>query len=349
MGFNKIVRSRGFRNMMSKLYGWGAALVILGALFKINHYPGADIMLAVGLGTEALIFFFSAFEPPHVEPDWSLVYPQLSHMYHGGAIAAGAGVVRHFQVPGSSPTQELDKMLSDAKVGPELIQSLGDGLRRLSESTSKLSNLGTAAVASEEFVSSMKNAAVNVERLAASSKKQSDLLEQESQATTDLVDTVRSVSQKAAELGSTYTQASQAIRADVNATATFTEAVKNAANSANDLAARYSKSAEQISKSSEMLDMSKLDSDALNQQLIKITGSLSSLNTMYELQLQHLQHQVESGGKLSASVNHYMSNMSQTSENMNKYKEELDSLTRRIAALNSVYGNMLAAMNVSAK
>ncbi len=61
MGIDSIVRSKGFKNFMTKLYGLGAAVVILGALFKINHYPGADIMLIVGLLTEAFIFFFSAF------------------------------------------------------------------------------------------------------------------------------------------------------------------------------------------------------------------------------------------------------------------------------------------------
>ena len=77
-----LVRSKKFKNFMSKLYGWGASVVIVGALFKINHYPGANTMLIIGLSTEALIFFFSAFEPPHVEPDWSLVYPELAGMYH---------------------------------------------------------------------------------------------------------------------------------------------------------------------------------------------------------------------------------------------------------------------------
>ena len=77
MGLFDFTKTRRYRNFMAKLYGWGASVVLLGALFKINHYPGADIMLIIGLGTEAIIFFFSAFEPPHVEPDWSLVYPEL--------------------------------------------------------------------------------------------------------------------------------------------------------------------------------------------------------------------------------------------------------------------------------
>ena len=90
---------------MSKLYGWGAAVVILGALFKINHYQGADIMLIVGLGTESLIFFFSAFEPPHVEPDWSLVYPELAGMYHGVNVELTEGVERK----GGGLSGDLDK------------------------------------------------------------------------------------------------------------------------------------------------------------------------------------------------------------------------------------------------
>ena len=63
---------------MSKLYGWGAAIVIVGALFKIEHWEGASEMLIIGLGTEAFIFFMSAFEPPHKEPKWELVYPELA-------------------------------------------------------------------------------------------------------------------------------------------------------------------------------------------------------------------------------------------------------------------------------
>ena len=75
-----ITESRWYKVMMPKLYGLGAAIVILGALFKIEHLPGASIMLILGLGTEAVIFFFSAFETPKEEPDWSLVYPELAHM-----------------------------------------------------------------------------------------------------------------------------------------------------------------------------------------------------------------------------------------------------------------------------
>jgi gliding motility-associated protein GldL len=70
-----------FSTIMPKVYGIGAAVVIVGAMFKLLHYPGAEIMLGVGLSTEAIIFFLSAFEPKKAEPDWTKVYPELAEDY----------------------------------------------------------------------------------------------------------------------------------------------------------------------------------------------------------------------------------------------------------------------------
>jgi gliding motility-associated protein GldL len=72
-----------FKTIMPKVYGIGAAVVIVGALFKILHLPGADEMLMIGLLTEAAIFFLSAFEPPHKETDWTKVYPELAEDFEG--------------------------------------------------------------------------------------------------------------------------------------------------------------------------------------------------------------------------------------------------------------------------
>ncbi|HIA36404.1 MAG TPA: gliding motility protein GldL, partial [Flavobacteriales bacterium] len=74
MGVAEVMQSPRGKIFMTYLYGWGASVVILGALFKIQHYPGASLMLIIGLTTEAVIFFFSVFEPTHDELDWSLVY-----------------------------------------------------------------------------------------------------------------------------------------------------------------------------------------------------------------------------------------------------------------------------------
>lgn len=59
------------------LYSIGASVVIAGALFKLLHWPGADLMLIIGMGTEAFIFFMSAFDEPAREPNWENIYPGI--------------------------------------------------------------------------------------------------------------------------------------------------------------------------------------------------------------------------------------------------------------------------------
>ena len=174
MGISSLVRSKGFKNFMAKLYGWGASVVIVGALFKINHYPGANIMLIMGLGTEAAIFFFSAFEPPHVEPDWSLVYPELAGMYDGYSNKELDNMMGEDKK--GSVVEELDNMLEDAKIGPELIESLGEGLRNLSENSQKMGDITEATVATSEYTQNMKHAATSIEGLSNSYVKTSEVL-----------------------------------------------------------------------------------------------------------------------------------------------------------------------------
>jgi gliding motility-associated protein GldL len=149
-----------FSTIMPKVYGIGAAVVITGAMFKLLHIQGAGVMLGVGLTTEAIIFFLSAFEPKKAEPDWTKVYPELSEDYDG---AVGARISRG--KPQESVSKKLDTMLESSKIGPELIDSLGRGMRSLSETTSKLGQMGNAAAATGEYASSVKSAAENINKM----------------------------------------------------------------------------------------------------------------------------------------------------------------------------------------
>lgn len=142
-----------YKTIMPKVYGIGAAVVIIGAMFKILHLEGANEMLMIGLTTEAIIFFLSAFEPPHRDPDWAKVYPELAEDYEGPTkprLAKATG--------GASPTQQMDQMMEQAKIGPELIESLGKGMRNLADSASKMSNLSDAAVATNEYAKNVQTA-----------------------------------------------------------------------------------------------------------------------------------------------------------------------------------------------
>lgn len=164
---NSFFESMAFKKVMAKVYGIGAAIVIVGALFKILHWKGADVMLMVGLLTEAFLFTISAFEPLHKETDWTLVYPEL----------AGLDAKENTSKKASGTvSQQLDQMLEEAKVGPELIQSLGNGLKSLSENVSNLKDLSSAAVATDEYTKNVQTASASVSGISSSYSKAVDAI-----------------------------------------------------------------------------------------------------------------------------------------------------------------------------
>jgi methyl-accepting chemotaxis protein len=170
-----LIGSPAWKAGMAKLYGLGAAVVILGAMFKIMHWPGAGPMLVVGLSTEVVIFIFSAFEPLHEDIDWSLVYPELAGM-HGVEEGEEEEVIEE-EVEDEVPiTQQLDNMLVDANIGPELIESLGAGLRSLGDQAEKLSTVTDASVATKDYTTQLKTAADNVGEMSNSYTKATESL-----------------------------------------------------------------------------------------------------------------------------------------------------------------------------
>lgn len=159
---------------MAKLYGIGAAVVILGALFKIMHWPGAGPMLVVGLSTEAVIFFFSAFEPLHEDPKWELVYPELALAHdedfdlHAYLDEKGESGLTHQGGGGGTATgitEKFDNLLEEAKIDADLLNRLGDGIRSLSENAEGLKAVSGAAAATDSYVSSLENASTKVATL----------------------------------------------------------------------------------------------------------------------------------------------------------------------------------------
>lgn len=154
-----IKKPYGITNIVS----WGASVVIIGLLFKIQHWPYGGTFISAGLITEAALFFLLGFQREKEEDhiDWTRVYPELSTDYKG-------------ELPTSSPrggggtnsnTAALDKMLEDAKIGPELIASLGTGLRTFGDKVANISNVADAGMATSEFTSKVKTASASYDKL----------------------------------------------------------------------------------------------------------------------------------------------------------------------------------------
>ena len=172
-----ITEAKWYKTLMPKLYGWGAAVVILGALFKIEHLPFASEMLIVGLSLEAIIFFFSAFEKQHEEPDWSLVYPELAHMKDPDA---------------KRPAQQLDEALEKAKIDNELVESLNEGLRSFGESAKQLNETVSAAAGISEYNSQIQEGIKNMNALNSLYELQLQTSNQQMEATTIFLQNLQS-------------------------------------------------------------------------------------------------------------------------------------------------------------
>ncbi|MCX6234907.1 MAG: gliding motility protein GldL [Bacteroidetes bacterium] len=314
---------------MSRLYGWGASVVILGALFKINHYPGADYMLIAGLGTESLIFFFSGFEPPYVEPDWSLVYPELAGLYHDTGVDDS-----QLKKGKKKPTEELDDMLANAKIDQQLIESLGQGLKNLSQSTAKLSDISDAAFATNDFVRNIKDASKSAGELSTSYRQTSEVLNKDIVTAEDHFNNLKNASQSVANLSSVYSKASESLKGNLSASDEFSSSIKAAVTSANTLAQKYTESADKISKSTQNLSFSGTEMKDFNDQLKKMTDQIGALNANYELQLLGSHENVETGSKLQITMNQLLNSLNESVDKTSKYHQNL-------SALNEIYDKHL--------
>ena len=291
MSLSQFLESTAWKKFMAKLYGIGAAVVIVGALFKIMHWPGAGTFLTIGLLTEALIFFVSAFEPLHEEWDWSLVFPVL------GGLDPEDVIDNPIQVGGSAAPakaggglSDIDRLLLQGVDNDEqLFEKLGKGLKSLTDTAGALADISAATVATQQYTQNMEAASVSV----------------------------KSIASEAGKLGETYRQSSDELNYSV---ANLSDAYKKLTDSltvdidfatVNDGNAAYSEKLETLNK------------------------NLTALNAIFELQLE--------GG-----LDQMMEDLATGVEASKRYKAEMETLGDRLEKLNTVYGNMLNAMNVQA-
>lgn len=146
------------KRFVGAIYSLGASVVIIGAMFKILHLPGAGITLGIGMITEAILFAIGVFDKPHMEYHWQNIFPALlekeaqplnisggvvggvSGVVAGGATgAAGGGVV-----PGGIPGLSDDEM-----------QRLTDGIKNLSETATQLASLSSVVGSTEKLASTL--------------------------------------------------------------------------------------------------------------------------------------------------------------------------------------------------
>ncbi len=304
MNLSEFTTSKKYKKFMGYIYGWGASIVMVGALFKIQHYPGSGVMLAVGLLTEAVIFFLSAFEPPHEEVDWSLVYPELAGVEEDISIDDKKAAVNTRK----SALEKFDAMIENAEITPELFEKLGYGLKNLSQTVEKLHDVSDATVATNNYVANFEKA----------SEKVAQFAEVYGSSATKL-------NQGAEKLAQTYEQNANIV-----------------GNASSTLSNTYSKLVESMNHE---LEMSSTNGKTYNEQLAILNKNLNALNAVYELQLQGTNQQIEASKTLYSGLDEILANLKESAEDTKRYREEISKLSSNLSAMNTIYGNMLAAMN----
>ncbi|RAJ03901.1 gliding motility-associated protein GldL [Chitinophaga skermanii] len=224
-----------------------ASIVIVGALFKILHWKGADIALMVGLLTEALIFLVYAFVPDDHAPAAATV-----------TVAASGNVAG------------LDKMLEEADITPT-------NLKRLSENFSKLGNT---------------------------------------------VDKMKDISDVVAVTGD------------------YTAKTKEAANAIGSLTQTYANAAAAVSTFNSASESTR----NFHEQVQSMTKNLASLNAIYELELQDTNNHLKAMNGFYSNLLSASQAMSSSAEDAKKTQEQISLLAKNLGNLNTIYGNMLTAM-----
>lgn len=239
--------------------GLGASVVILGALFKIQHYPGAGLMLIVGLGTEAALFIMFAFAPKdpadaHLA-DWAKVYPQMSTGYDD---------YDDDDTPtADNATKALSDMLADANVNQNTINALGQGLNSLTDNVGKMSDLSNAAAATDDYAKNATEASKQLAAVGTAYKTTAEAMSGMASAASDAKEyhsQVQSITKNLGSLNAVY----EMELADAN----------NHLKAMNKFYGNLSSAMENMSEASK-------DTDTFKKQLATLSGNLTQLNTVY--------------------------------------------------------------------
>jgi gliding motility-associated protein GldL len=285
MSLAELVQSSGWKNFIAKLYGLGASVVIVGALFKIQHWPLAGTMLTIGLLTEAVIFFFSAFEPLHEEIDWSLVYPELAGIPEEGEALASHGGKQHGAVGvggagfsggggGSVALSKFDEMLEKAEITPDLFQKLGVGMKKLGDATSNMSVMGDISAASNKYMNSVNGATESLGKLAESYQNTTKVINETGSTYKNMADSLSQIEVG----GKSYQQQLEVLNKNLSALNAVYELQKRGADDHLKESDALFKGVQGLMKD---LTDSAGDTKKYREQITKLNDNISALNNVY--------------------------------------------------------------------
>jgi gliding motility-associated protein GldL len=322
MGLSELTHSQKWRSTMNYFYSIGASVVLLGALFKLQHWTGGGTMLMIGMSCEALIFFLSAFEPMVETPDWSKVYPQLNPDFELDEV---------IELPSKPTSGGLEAMLEKAEITPEMLAKLKKGLQDLTNTAKGISEISSATFATELYVRNLGQASQSVNNFSEVNNKATQSVER---SLGDLVHSYehssKLISSSSKEMAETFTDSTKKINQQL-------------ASTSEKLSSSYKEFTESVHK-----DFSALsdNSKSYSGEISKMNASLASLNSSYEIHLQNVKKLSDTSAKSVTDQAGLQKMVNETLEEAKKYQQLTERMNKNLEALNQVYGNMLGAMNI---
>jgi gliding motility-associated protein GldL len=262
--FQAFTQSKKYKSFMGAVYGIGAAIVMVGAYFKLTHIQGADLMLALGLGVEALIFFLSAFEPQHLDYAWDNVFVELEEDWDGVQktqfATSGAGR------PAAATDMEeamLSKMFEKMNVSEETFNKIGKGLDKLAQNAGQMADISNAMAATTNYANAMDRATKSISDFSnayvQTNQKLSDSLGKLDFSALD-ANTIKKVASSMQSLNSIYELQLQGAEQTSAASKALTET---------------------MNKYMDNLNASSKNAGVLNDQLTQLSARLTALNNVY--------------------------------------------------------------------
>lgn len=304
-GFLAWYNSPGGQRLVGAVYSIGAAIVIVGALFKIMHWPFAGLLLSAGMITEAVLFAIGIFEKPHKTYHWENVFS-----FDGEGISLRE--VGTAGVGGNVQTTDAvgQTMAKPAKLAEAEVISLSEGIKNLSETAQQLTSLSTAIGSAKEFAKNVESA---------------------SDATAKFATTQDSLSSATQKLFSSYESLQSDMNTVVGGTKQYAEKVDGINKNLSSLNSVYEIQLKAIQSQAEAINK---QNDAIQQQSQAISSQVETTRTI-----------TESLNEVAGEHKKMKQTTTVALEEINKYKTSSAELANQIAELNKVYGNMLNALS----
>lgn len=320
MNIGELFKTKRWKTIMGYVYGWGASIVMIGALFKLQHWQFAGLFLTIGLITEAFVFFLSAFEPPYESPEWSRVYPELRD-------DAELPEPEDYPARGRNGFSQL---LSSTEVTPELLDKVGESLNNLTTAANGISDISSATLATDMYVKNLSTASESMLSFAEINSRANEsvnatvekLIQSYSAASTQITDSGKLSLEKLHKSSEDFSQR-------------LNDAGKMLAETLNAASGNFTAELESVNQGSKQY----------SNNLERLNHNINALNERLESQLKDTRTQFEASHKVSSDLIHMNEILASSVSELQKYKENAEQLNKHLEALNTIYGNMLGALS----